>query len=190
MQDNVNIENLWKNVYGKIFGYVSKHVKDLDETNDIIQNTFIKVREHIDELKHPGKAEQWMFRIAQNSMYDYFREKKKESELQKNLQISIQNDGNEANESIIKTQNLSDYAGFISNSLPEKYRIAVYMADIEGKSMKEVATALDLSVSGAKSRVQRGRKMIKELILQCCQVQTDVYGNIIDYKPHQNFLKK
>ena len=58
------------------------------------------------------------------------------------------------------------------------------MADIEGLSMKEVAEELNISVSGAKSRVQRGRKMIKEIILKCCEVNTDKYGNIVDYEPH------
>lgn len=50
--------------------------------------------------------------------------------------------------------------------------------------MKEVTEELNISVSGAKSRVQRGRKMIKETILKCCEVNTDKYGNIVDYKPN------
>lgn len=187
MQERQQTEILWNKVHSKLFGYISKNVKNESDTNDIIQNTFIKVRNHIDSLKNPAKAESWIFQIARNTMYDYFREKKKEIEirdLEQEISIAPNAFENEEIHVKIKTQDLSEYAGFIIKELPEKYKQAVLMADIEGLSMKEVAENLGLSVSGAKSRVQRGRKMIKELILQCCEVQTDVYGNIVNYEPH------
>ena len=187
MQEAINIESIWIKVYGKLFGFISKHAIDKDDVNDIIQDTFLKVKTNIDSLRNPAKVESWIFQIARNTINDHFREKKKFFEAEENIkEVSIEPNAF-AEEDIkikIQTQGFSEYAGFIVSELPEKYRKAVYMADIEGLSMKEVAEELNISVSGAKSRVQRGRKMIKEIILKCCEVNTDKYGNIVDYEPH------
>ena len=187
MQQAINIENLWTNIHGKLFGYISKQIKNKDDINDIIQDTFIKVKTNIDSLKNPAKVESWIFQIARNTMNDFFRKQKKSFNNEENTEeISIEQDATTEEDIKIKiqTQHFSEYAGFVVSELPEKYRMAVHLADIEGLSMKEVATELGISISGAKSRVQRGRKMIKEIILECCEVNTDKYGNIVDYKPN------
>lgn len=62
----------------------------------------------------------------------------------------------------IQTQEFSEYAGFVVSEFPEKYRKAVHLADIKGLLLKEVAKELNISLSGAKYRVQRGKKMIVE----------------------------
>jgi len=187
LQQAINIENLWTNIHGKLFGYISKQIKNKDDINDIIQDTFIKVKTNIDSLKNPAKVESWIFQIARNTMNDFFRKQKKSFNNEENTEeISIEQDATTEEDIKIKiqTQHFSEYAGFVVSELPEKYRMAVHLADIEGLSMKEVATELGISISGAKSRVQRGRKMIKEIILECCEVNTDKYGNIVDYKPN------
>jgi len=187
-QETINIENLWAKVYGKLFGYILKHVKNKDDVNDIIQDTFIKVKTNINGLRNTAKFESWIFQIARNTMNDYFRDQKKSFDKEENAkEVTIESNAFSEEDVKVKiqTQEFSEYAGFIVSELPEKYRKAVYMADIEGLSMIEVAEELNISVSGAKSRVQRGRKLIKEIILKCCEVNTDKYGNIVDYEPHK-----
>jgi len=177
-----------------LYRFILKNLKDAAMAEDIIQDTFIKVKTKIDTLKNPAKVESWIFQIARNTMNDYFRDQKKSHENEDyQEEISIEPNAFEEEEIKIKiqTREFSEYAGFIVSELPEKYRKAVYMADIEGLSMKEVADELNISVSGAKSRVQRGRKMIKEIILKCCEVNTDKYGNIVDYETrNSNYGKK
>ena len=67
-------------------------------------------------------------------------------------------------------------------SLPEHYREALLMSEIEGLTQKEVALKQGISLSGAKSRVQRGRSMLKDILLDCCQFEFDHLGNVIDYE--------
>lgn len=187
MQDTIDIEHLWMNIHGKLNGYVSKHIKNKDDVNDIIQDTFVKVKTNIDSLQNPAKFDSWLFQIARNTMTDFFRNQKKTFNNEETTEdISIEPNSFEEEDIKVKmqTQGFSEYAGSIISELPEKYRAAVHLADIEGLSMKEVAEELNLSVPGAKSRVQRGRKMIKEIILKCCEVNTDRYGNIVEYKPN------
>jgi RNA polymerase sigma-70 factor, ECF subfamily len=184
MQYVFDIEDIWSSMNSKLNGFISKYVKNNDDVRDIIQDTFIKVKLNINSLSNPAKVENWIFQIARNTMNDHFRNKKKLIEKQdESIKDTDSEDSEE--EAMIKNQtlNFSDYTGFVVSQLPDKYRKAVIMADIEGRKMSDIAKEFNISISGAKSRVQRGRKMIKEIILQCCEVTSDNYGNIVEYKP-------
>lgn len=67
-------------------------------------------------------------------------------------------------------------------SLPEKYREAIELAELRNMSQKQLSKHLGISYTGAKSRVQRGREMIKSMMTSCCAIESDRYGNIIDYR--------
>jgi RNA polymerase sigma-70 factor (ECF subfamily) len=57
------------------------------------------------------------------------------------------------------------------------------MTELDGKTQRELARAAGLSLSGAKSRVQRGREQLKTLLLACCHVEFDRRGGVIAYEP-------
>src|SRR5690606_7389395 len=67
--------------------------------------------------------------------------------------------------------------------LPERYREAVRLAELEGLPQQEVARRQGVSLSGAKSRVQRGRRRLRELVEACCAVECDHRGSVVDYEP-------
>ena len=69
-------------------------------------------------------------------------------------------------------------------SLPDPYRQAIMLAEIEGLPQKAVAEKLGLSFSGAKSRIQRARSLVRDLLDQCCHFTYDGRGNVIDYERH------
>ena len=71
-------------------------------------------------------------------------------------------------------------------SLPDGYREAVAISGVEGATQRELAEKLGLSLSGAKSRVQRGRMMLREMMLGCCNFEFDGRGNVIDYERKAN----
>ena len=71
-------------------------------------------------------------------------------------------------------------------ALPEKYRDALIMTDLNGMTQQEAANRLGVSLSGAKSRVQRGRKQIKDMLLACCRVELDRLGGVVDFAPRGN----
>ena len=67
-------------------------------------------------------------------------------------------------------------------SLPEEYRAALTLSELERLSQQEVADRLGLSLSGAKSRIQRGRSRLRDQLLACCHLEFDHHGNIVDYE--------
>lgn len=79
------------------------------------------------------------------------------------------------------------------NNLPEKYREAILLSEFEKLSQKEMSKKLGISISGVKSRVQRGRKILKEMLLGCCHLEFDSLGHVIDYEHKEKqcrFCKK
>jgi RNA polymerase sigma-70 factor (ECF subfamily) len=67
-------------------------------------------------------------------------------------------------------------------SLPETYREPVRLYELEGVSQREIASRLGLSLSAAKSRIQRGRTKLIDLIHDCCTFELDARGNVLDYQ--------
>ena len=63
--------------------------------------------------------------------------------------------------------------------LPNKYREAINLSEIEGKTQKEVAEIEHISLSGAKSRVQRGRSLLKSMLFDCCQVEVNHNNRLV-----------
>ena len=68
--------------------------------------------------------------------------------------------------------------------LPAIYRDALQLTDVEGLTQVEAADRVGLSVSGMKTRVQRGRHQLKTLLEQCCEIAVDRRGGVADYQPH------
>ena len=68
------------------------------------------------------------------------------------------------------------------DDLPEKYRQAIVLTEYENLTQKEMSQKLGLSLSGAKSRVQRAREKLKGTLLACCHFEFDRLGNILDYQ--------
>jgi len=68
------------------------------------------------------------------------------------------------------------------NVLPEKYREAILLTEFGNYTQKELSEKMGLSLSGAKSRIQRARNQLKEMLIGCCQIDFDHFGNVVDYK--------
>ena len=79
-----------------------------------------------------------------------------------------------------------DWLEEMVGQLPDGYREAVQLSEIEGLPQQEVADRLGLSLSGAKSRIQRGRAMLKEILDKCCRFEFDRRGNVLEYDPLPN----
>jgi len=72
--------------------------------------------------------------------------------------------------------------------LPEIYRFALVLSEIEGLPQRKVADHLGVSLSGTKSRVQRGKEKLRERLLECCNIETGQSG-IIGYEPRDKNYK-
>ena len=111
--------------------------------------------------------------MAHNAIIDFYRSQKKNT-------IELQDNSYAVSEEKLSDIQLADCClmAFIKK-LPDIYSEAIILTELQGVSQKELAERLNISYTGAKSRVQRARKLLKQAILDCCPYQFDKYGNII-----------
>jgi RNA polymerase sigma-70 factor (ECF subfamily) len=78
---------------------------------------------------------------------------------------------------------LSECVALFVSRLPSPYREAVTLTELEGLTQKDGAEMLGLSLSGMKSRVQRGREQIRRMFEECCEISVDARGHVLDCTP-------
>lgn len=174
----INTETIWNEFHNELFGFINKRVKNRDVTNDILQDVFIKVHLKLDSLSNAEKLISWLYQITRNTMLDFFRKSKHFDELSEDIA--------ELNNSELYNDDFTKCLRPMINRLPLIYQDAILQSELGNMSQKEFADKNQLSYSAAKSRVQRGRHQLSELFRQCCKVQTDKYGNIIDFDMENN----
>jgi RNA polymerase sigma-70 factor (ECF subfamily) len=154
----------------ELFGYVFKKVKDRTVAEDIVHDVFLKVQAKADQIKDNDKVTGWIYQVTRNTIIDHFRF---QSRIIHASDLDWEDDKQYLNQCVERclSENLA--------TLPEKYREALELAEIQGLSQLDLARRLHLSYSGAKSRVQRARQMLKEKMQQVYHVKLDNYGNVI-----------
>ncbi len=178
-----NTESIWQSYSSQLKAYILKRIPDSSFADDILQDVFIKIHEKIGMLKDNEKISNWIYQITKNSIIDYYRKQKmKFSDIQE-LSDKEMNAIEETEATIYENpeQRIASGLRNMINALPEKYAKALDMVEIGGLSQVQLAKELKISVSGAKSRVQRGRQMLKDSLLECCHYEFDKYGTIISY---------
>lgn len=78
---------------------------------------------------------------------------------------------------------LTECVAFFVARLPSPYREAITLTELQGMSQREAAEMLGVSLSGVKSRVQRGRQRIRRMFEECCEMSLDARGRVTDCAP-------
>ena len=169
-----NVETIWKEYHHKLFGFIRKRVDDKFIAEDILQDVFMKILNKIDTLREDSKIQNWLYQLTRNAIIDYYRSHKIKENVTDSIMEEDENDESAAEE-------MKSCIMPVINGLDEKYREAVLLTDMEGLSQKELATKLNLSYTGAKSRVQRGRAAMKDTFSKYCTFKYDSCGNVMGY---------
>jgi RNA polymerase sigma-70 factor (ECF subfamily) len=174
-QSTDTFNELYEHYHGRLKTFVSTRVRNEADARDLVQDVFFKIHSCISTLTDNSKVENWIFQIARNSVIDHYRLKKHFQEIDESVLLQDVMVEDPAPEQLAPA-----IQEFIVH-LPDPYREALLLTECRGLSRKELAKRLNLSSSGAKSRVLRGRKMIKQMLMRCCHFEFDSYGTLVDY---------
>jgi RNA polymerase sigma-70 factor (ECF subfamily) len=167
-------ETIWKAFHHELFNFINKRVKDKDISNDILQDVFIKIHLKLKTLSDKDKLASWVYQITRNSILDYFRKQKPKVSLSDNL-IELE-------EEKVFNAELANCLKPMIEQLPDNYKEAILQTEMGVLSQKEYADKLGISYSGAKSRIQRARQQLHTLFNECCSIESDKYGNIMEHE--------
>ena len=167
-------KNIWLEYHQKLSSFIKSRVSD-EVANDLLQDVFLKVHSQLESLETNTKVESWLYQITRNTVIDYYRANKRLEELPKWIEQP------ELDESTTIRKELSSCLEPMISQLPDKYREAIQISEIEGKTQKEVSERENISLSGAKSRVQRGRALLKSMLHDCCQIEINKNNQLVSY---------
>lgn len=169
------VSDIWNEFHKELKAFIAKRVRNETDTEDILQEVFIKIIRHLDKVHQAENLRQYLYRIVRNTINDYFRIKQHYGSDTDFAEILSEEETQSLNATIADCC----IKPFI-NQLPYKYKEALLITEFQDISQKDLAKSLNISYSGAKSRVQRGKEKLKELILKCCAYQSDAYGNLME----------
>ena len=184
-------ELLWRELRDRLRAFIARRVDDPADVEDLLQEVFLRIHQHLSMVRDTGRLIPWIFRLARNVTTDYYRAASRRHEIPGHPLRNREGDTgeHESTSSLHSDEHTSHHYELapcltpLIERLPEHYREAVRLVELEGVPQRELSERLAVSLSGAKSRVQRGREKLKELLLHCCQVELDKRGNIMDYQP-------
>jgi RNA polymerase sigma-70 factor (ECF subfamily) len=171
-----SLDQIWRDYHSGLLGFIRRRIGHADLAEDILQDVFVKAYSRLDTLADADRIQSWLYQIARNTIIDYYRTCKSAEPLPEEIAQWQEHNDEEWRE-------LGKCVLPMIETLPEGYREALRLSEIDGLPLKEVAQRLNLSLPGAKSRVQRGRERLKSAFLDCCHVKFDRHGTPIDWWP-------
>jgi RNA polymerase sigma-70 factor (ECF subfamily) len=181
-------QNIWNEVQSGLRAFIAKRVADEASVEDLSQEVFLRMQRGLGGLKDHSRLLPWIYQIARHVIIDYYRARGRQAERPVGL-VSDLETLHPASLPLESSQGSGqlrmELAGCLRpmiERLSEDYRQAVTLVDLEGVAQHEVAARLGLSVSGMKSRVQRGRRQLRDMLEDCCVIALDRRRGVADYE--------
>tara|TARA_R110002020_G_scaffold174392_1_gene365612 strand:+ start:86417 stop:86959 length:543 start_codon:yes stop_codon:yes gene_type:complete len=166
----MDTQDIWKLHADDIKYFIFSKVKDEVVAEDLVQETFIKVHTKLNTLKDKDKLKSWLFSIARYTVMDYFRSKK--------IVYETTDEDFIFEEQKLEHTEADCLHGIIKN-LPKKYRDPLFLSDVKGLKQQQIADQLHLPLPTIKSQIQRGRKLIAQGFVDCCDFVINDEGFLV-----------
>ena len=170
----------WTGFESRLRGYVRRRV-DPAAVDDVVGGILLRLVQHQDDLMAARNPVAWAYRVAANAVTDHHRRRASERQALTQAQEDAMPGVTGADEESSAAEDLARCLIPLIKGLPAPYGEALLLTEIEGLTQAAAAERLGLSLSGMKSRVQRGRRKLRAALLGCCTVQTDQRGGVVDY---------
>ena len=172
-------EEVWAQLSDRLRHFFRQRVGSDDVADDLLQETFIRIHKGLDGLADADRLPAWVFRIARNLLTDHYRSQGRQPALG-----TVDTVADELPAAADDPENMNElvtgWLPAVIRDLPDTYREALEAYELRGLPQQAIADRLGISLSGAKSRVQRGRTMLKEALARCCTFEQDRRGNVIN----------
>lgn len=161
-------------------------MRSREDAEDVLQNVFAKIAQGEDSLPQKENMKNWLFIITRNAVYDYYRKRSNRQRLVAGTTPEEIANAIPEEEFTDATKGLEQCLQAFIELLPERYKQIMQESELEGVSQKELATKHHMPYSSLRSRVQRGRDQLKQMLSDCCKIELDRRGNIMNVTPRNS----
>jgi RNA polymerase sigma-70 factor (ECF subfamily) len=171
----------WDELEARLRPYVTRRVASPD-VDDVLQEIFVRMHRGLAELRDGERFGGWVYRIAEHVIIDSARARARDPVVP-GMQLPEGPDAERSDDIDALQSDLGDCVALFVARLPSPYRAAITLTELEGLTQKDAAEMLGISLSGMKSRVQRGREKIRDMFDECCRISVDCRGRVVECEP-------
>lgn len=173
----MEVAGIYTQFHHSLLSFIRSKIRSKEDAEDILQNVFIKISSNVDKLSDEEKLRSWIFTITRNAIIDFYRVNSSRK------RIAVDNAMEETileEEQADSTKGLDQCMHSMIGLLPEEYKNIIIDSELNGIKQKDLAEKYGMAYPSMRSRVQRGRERLKQLFYNCCHIQTDNMGNVLE----------
>jgi len=170
----------WQEIERHLRPFVTRRLSNPDDAGDVLQDIYVRIQTGLAGLRDTERFGPWVYQLARNALADHARAQARHHP----AAPPASDDGLlvRADEDRDAERELARYLAAFVAALPSPYREAVTLTELEGMTQKDAAEMLGIGLSGMKSRVQRGRRQLQELLQACCEIALDPRGRVVSFE--------
>jgi RNA polymerase sigma-70 factor (ECF subfamily) len=167
----------WREVATRLRPFVARRVAGAD-VDDVLQDVLLRMHRGLDDLADEQRFTGWMYQVARSAIAEHARTRARHP-IAESHEVAAEHFEDDR---VAATALAACVTVFVAR-LPSPYREAVTLVELEGMTIRDAAEMTSISVSGMKSRVQRARAQLRDMLDDCCAIALDVRGKVTDVVP-------
>lgn len=176
-----SILSAWSRHEAELRRWLFSRVPVKADVDDLLQDVFMKTLRQGERWKAVTQPRAWLFEVARNTLIDHLRSNHELLPLPEDLEDWTENDPGAKAVDVLAQACLPR----VLSELDPQDREAIELCDLQGVLQADFARLKNLSLSAAKSRVQRARQRMRERMTVACQVQFNEAGGVDDFVPRE-----
>jgi len=173
---------LWMEAETRLRPFLARRVPVAD-VDDVLQDVFLRMQRGLASLRDEQRLDAWLYQVARSAIAESGRSRARHPLAGESAQDGLVELAPEPEQDDAAIRALSSCVAVFVARLPSPYREAVTLIELEGLTAREAAELAGISVSGMKSRVQRGRRRLRAIFEECCEIALDARGKITAATP-------
>ena len=184
--EQLSAEGIWREFGEELRAFVGRRIADPHRADDIVGEVLLRVHRNLHTVKDQDRLAAWVFRIARNAITDEYRRNARRTTTLNGHEEALPSAPSAEDWVDNRSEVLRELATCMRpllTQLPADSQRALELADLQGVTQTEAARLEGISVSGMKSRVQRGRRQLAKVLQRCCELSLDGRGMPVEYRP-------
>lgn len=168
----------------RLRAFVSRRVRNPADAEDIVQETFLRIHRHLVKVRSADRLTAWVFQVARSALVDHYRRERQAGDGSRpSHELAVSFETGMGNEPGGALEELAACLAPMVESLPPADREAIELTELKGLTQREASKRSGVTLSGMKSRVQRARRKLAAMLLDCCHIELDRRGRIVGHEP-------
>lgn len=173
----------WQSLEARLRPFIARRVRAEADVDDVMQDVFLRMLRGLPQLRSEERFGPWVYQVARSAIAEHRRQAARHPVV--GAAPGEQAALDEGDDGAVERELATYIAPFVA-MLPSPYREALTLTELEGLTQKEAAAMLGISLSGMKSRVQRGRQRLREALEACCAIALDARGRVVSCEPRRD----